>query len=236
MVQGIPYQPIPDTRLSIIAMAADGEADSQRDALDQLARLYMPALRSHLLMGRRWRGRIDEHLAEDLVAQFVLSKILEKNLLERYDGRRRFRNLLLTALDNFVIDELRKRRIEAVDLDHAPELVDANEDSENGAFLIELMRTVIEKTVEQMRVEYEQKHKPEVVAVFIARLLNPLLHNKPVTPFEQLVEELDIPSVGAASNLLVTAKRSFKRHMAETCADIGEESEELTQLFRGVLG
>lgn len=236
MAQGMPYQPIPDTRQSIIVMAADAGAATQRDALDQLARLYIPALRCHLMMGRRWRGRIDEHQAEDMVAQFVLSRILEKQLLQGYDGRRRFRNLLLTALDHFVIDELRKRRIEATDLDNAPEPVDASADPDDGAFMVELMRTVIEQTVERMRVECETKNKPEVLAVLTARLIDPLLHGKPPMPFEQLVTQLGIPSVGAASNLMVTAKRSFKRHMAAVCADMGDAADELTQRFRSVLG
>jgi len=231
MAQHHPYAPLPDTMATVIGNAAAGD----RAAMQRLLELYLPALRSHLLMGRRWRGRLSEHDVEDLVHQFVLSKVIEKELPARYDPRFRFRNLLLTALDRFIIDQYRKRKLDPADIADVPEPEDGRAPQADAAFLVEAMQTVIEQTLERMHAEYTARGRPQVMAVFEARLVGPILRNCPPVPFEQLVADLGIKSVGAASNLMVTAKRSFKKHMAAVCADMGDQAEELTQLFRGVL-
>lgn len=231
MAQDTPYAPMPQTMHTVIGGAAAGD----EGAMQRLLELYLPALRSHLLMGRRWRGRLAEHDVDDLIHQFVLSKVIEKDLPARYDPRFRFRNLLLTALDRFIIDEFRKKKLDPADLADVPEPADGAGAQADAAFLVEAMQTVIEQTLERMHADFTAKGRPEAMAVFEARLVGPILRQCPPVPFEQLVDDLGIKSVGTASNLMVTAKRSFKKHMAAVCADMGDQAEELTRLFRGVL-
>ena len=57
-------------------------------------------------MRKQW---IDYERASDLVQGFVADKLLEKRLVRRAEpGKGKFRSLLVRALENYAIDELRK--------------------------------------------------------------------------------------------------------------------------------
>jgi hypothetical protein len=43
----------PTTHWSLVARAGQDGGDARREALDQLLRRYLPALRAHLIFGRR---------------------------------------------------------------------------------------------------------------------------------------------------------------------------------------
>ena len=98
--------PFPTTHWSLVARAGRDGGDARREALDQLLRRYLPALRAHLLFGRRMPAED----AEDLLQEFVASRILQRDLVDRADRQLgKFRTYLLAALDRFFIDQLRRR-------------------------------------------------------------------------------------------------------------------------------
>ena len=84
---------------------AGREGDQARLALSQLLLRYLPAMRIHLVVHQR----VADQKAEDILQEFIARKVLEKHLLARADrSRGRFRSFLLTALDNFAYNELRR--------------------------------------------------------------------------------------------------------------------------------
>ncbi len=95
------------TRWSLILSAAHSETREQkaRDALEELCRIYWrPAF---VFVCRRGYSTED---AQDLTQDFFL-KILEPNWLEHADvNRGRFRTLLLTSLQNFLVNAAEKAR------------------------------------------------------------------------------------------------------------------------------
>jgi RNA polymerase sigma factor (sigma-70 family) len=95
------------TRWSVILSAAHSETGEQkaRDALEELCRIYWrPAF---AFVCRRGYSTED---AQDLTQDFFL-KILEPNWLQRADvNRGRFRTLLLTSLQNFLVNAAEKAR------------------------------------------------------------------------------------------------------------------------------
>jgi len=95
------------TRWSLILSAAHSETGEQkaRDALEELCRIYWrPAF---VFVCRRGYSTED---AQDLTQDFFL-KILEPNWLEHADvNRGRFRTLLLTSLQNFLVNAAEKAR------------------------------------------------------------------------------------------------------------------------------
>ncbi len=95
------------TRWSLILSAAHSETGEQkaRDALEELCRIYWrPAF---VFVCRRGYSTED---AQDLTQDFFW-KILEPNWLEHADvNRGRFRTLLLTSLQNFLVNAAEKAR------------------------------------------------------------------------------------------------------------------------------
>ena len=95
------------TRWSLILSAANSESGEQkaRTALDELCRTYWRPIFS--FVSRRGYSMED---AQDLTQDFFV-KILERDWLEHADPNRgRFRSLLLTSLQNFLIKAAEKTR------------------------------------------------------------------------------------------------------------------------------
>ena len=93
------------TQWSAAFQAQATESGVRREAVADLIRRYYPALLAHL-MRKQW---IDYERASDLVQGFVADKLLEKRLVRRAEpGKGKFRSLLVRALENYAIDELRK--------------------------------------------------------------------------------------------------------------------------------
>src|SRR6478609_8864918 len=96
---------LPATRWSLIARVREEDCQGKRPAMDELLRRYLPALRVHLTI--RCAGSKEE--IEDLIQGFIASRILESKLVESAAQERgRFRTLLLTSLDRYVIDQRRR--------------------------------------------------------------------------------------------------------------------------------
>jgi RNA polymerase sigma-70 factor (ECF subfamily) len=93
------------TRWSLILSAVNSQSEEQktRDALEELCRVYWRPV--FVFVCRRGHSMED---AKDLTQDFFL-KILERNWLEHADRNRgRFRTLLLTSLQNFLIKAAEK--------------------------------------------------------------------------------------------------------------------------------
>jgi RNA polymerase sigma-70 factor (ECF subfamily) len=93
------------TRWSLILSAANSQSEEQkaRDALEELCRIYWRPV--FVFVCRRGYSTED---AQDLTQDFLV-KILEPNWLEHADlNRGRFRTLLLTSLQNFLVNAAEK--------------------------------------------------------------------------------------------------------------------------------
>src|SRR5258708_6679268 len=100
-----PLGTFPTTHWSLVARAGSGTIEAQRNALVQILTRYVPAMRLHLI-GRK---RMDEHRADDVLQSFLASKIIEQGIIERAAKEKgKFRTFLLTALDRFLVSEVRK--------------------------------------------------------------------------------------------------------------------------------
>ena len=209
----------PSTHWSCIDRArAEGTAGA-RPALAEVLRRYQPALSRYLIVGRR----IDPHEADDLTQGFISSEILERQLVCRAQPERgRFRGLLLTALDRYVSRDRRSGKA----LKRAPERGVSLEDlspvdapavagpTPSDAFDLEWARQVIDQALKGMREECETSRRPDLWAVFEGRVLAPALEGVEPIPYEQLVRRFSLQSPRQASNVVITGKRMFARHLA----------------------
>jgi len=230
-------QSFPLTRWSLILRARGGDGghpltDAQsRQALDDLLRRYLPALRTHLLVSRR----VDPDTAADLLQGFVASRVVENGLLDRVGpGKGRFRTYLLYALNNFVIDQIRAQRaqkraaanvysLEALDT-MSP--ADGDDRAEPAAqFELVWARQVIDHATELMRERCAREGRSDIWEVFVGRVLAPALDGAAPVPYDELVARFGYETPEQASNVLTTAKRTFQRCLRQVVADYCDESE-----------
>jgi RNA polymerase sigma-70 factor (ECF subfamily) len=180
---------------------------------------------------------LDLHDAEDIVQGFIADRILEHDLLGRADHHRgRFRSLLVSSLENYVFDQIRRKRIESSPVRTATGQ-DENSDSEwpwdqeqasVNPFDVAWARQVLEKTMAKMREECRQGGQADRWRLFEVRVIQPLWHGRPEPTCEELVQAFGFDSPRQASNALITAKRHFRRVLEETVAEYVCEGEDVT--------
>jgi DNA-directed RNA polymerase specialized sigma24 family protein len=194
----------PSTRWSLIYSAHDQHSAHRREALGELLRLYLPALRAHLL----YRRNIEPHRAEDLLQGFVTDQILQRDLLGKAEaGRGRFRSFLLKSLENYVINQRQRaaaRREVQIEEDVA-RIGTAN------IFEVEWARQLLQETLRRMSEECEKKGRPEIWDLFEGFVVGPTLAGSPLPSNDSPNERFGFRSAQQAYNALVTAKRQFKR-------------------------
>jgi len=221
----------PTTHWSLVGQAGSGNDAERRQALTELIARYLPVLRRHLLLFRR----VSRDQVDDLLQEFLLSKILEQAILERADQNRgKFRSFLATALDRFVLNRQRDERAlkrspnRAGALDDAAEPVDVGVRPE-AVFDIAWARQVLGQAVRRMRRDCRERNRADIWGVFRARILDPcLLHAKPV-PYADLVRRFGFASPVHASNILVSANRMFERSLRRTISAYEREKSQIDQ-------
>jgi RNA polymerase sigma-70 factor (ECF subfamily) len=203
----------PTTHWSLIAGAGTNGSDATtRQALQELLRRYLPALRSHLIL----RKRIESNRSDDILQAFLTDKVLTRRLLHKADrAKGRFRTFLLTALDRYAANQLAadraKKRSDAQISELAVEPAVSDGRSPTREFEIAWARQVINQAIAQFRRECEASGRSDLWGLFEARLLMPLLNGAESPGYEELVERFGFASPSQASNALVTAKRGFVR-------------------------
>jgi RNA polymerase sigma-70 factor (ECF subfamily) len=223
----------PPTQWSLVGRAGADDSSVRRQALEALLVRYLPALRAYLVL----KKRLDPERADDLVQGFITSKVLEQGLFARADPHRgKFRVLLITALNNFVIDDYRRRgappTFSLSDTD-APQATEGGE-SPPDVFDVAWARELLAEVLRRMRHECTEGGREDLWGVFECRVLEPTLEGAPVLPYEQLVERFGFRSPSQAANALVTAKRLFARTLravvSEYAGDEAAVEEEIRDL------
>lgn len=237
MVGGEPAQRVfPSTHWSIIDCARREDVASARPALAELLGRYLPALRAHLLI----RRSVDPDQVDDVVQSFISSKVLEADLIARADrSRGKFRTLLLTALDRFVIsrqrhDQAAKRgggRTESLEALADPEAaVDAREPRDADgidAFDVAWARQVLRHAIERMRAQCDADGRFDVWGVFECRVLRPALDGSEPADYDHVVQKFGVRSPTQLWNAVRTGKLLFARVLRAIVAEYAESDEEV---------
>ncbi|MHB1036764.1 MAG: sigma-70 family RNA polymerase sigma factor [Pirellulales bacterium] len=220
----------PATSWTLVAQAGQEDGTTHREVLGRLLSQYLPALRAHLVFDRR----IPSDQADDLLQEFVVNKILERNLLRQADrSKGRFRTFLMTVLDHYVIDRRRVRGPSTV----AAEEVDPADPAAlpDDAFNQAWARQVIAAAVDRMQAECEVLGRADVWGVFQGRVLGPILDQAEPTAYENTLDQFGFRSSVQAANILTTAKRMFGRILRTVVAGYvqdGDVEEEICELRR----
>jgi hypothetical protein len=229
----------PSTHWSTVCVAGGAQLEARLEALERLLERYRGPLIAHL----RWRFHAEDDQAEDWLHGFVEKRILEKELLLRADREKgRFRTFLLTALDHFVQDDLRRRTRSTrspqgglVSLEELETQSMAVPGPDPGDPFEPLwIRTVLAQTTERLRSFYLTKGRSDLWGLFEAGLLEPILDDTEAPSLDEMARRFHFRSARQASNGLITAKRMFRRILAlvvaEYVADSSLVSEEIREL------
>ncbi len=225
------------TRWTLIGRAGGSSASGRRDALQEVLEIYLPALRSWVTR----KFHIDEHQADDIVQEFVVSRILQKNLLKAASEQRgRFRSLLLSSLQRFVFDQFRAQNAAKRAPQRAGSFDESNaehssvDSDTNDSFETEWAHSVLREAIQRMWKETSASGSDHVWSVFACRVLVPLTTSCEPIPYEKLASLCRFRDPRQASNVLVTAKRSFSRLLRsvidEYAIDPSEVESELSDL------
>ena len=169
--------------------------------------------------------------ADDLLQNFILEKILERNLLKAVDPiEGKFRTFLLTALDRFVIDSWRKesRKVPTCELVKPPAVVTGRDVFD--AWGIE----VLVEAVCRMQAECKQKQCADLWGVFENRTLAPLCGVGQYRT-QLLAECFGLDDAKQAANRQAIALRcfgNFSQTIAEYAdGDVDSETQDFLVVF-----
>jgi RNA polymerase sigma-70 factor (ECF subfamily) len=218
-------------------------------ALDGIVRTYQRGLRIHL-QSKFPQFCPDQDKANEWLQDFFLQKVMIGSLMASAAKERgRFRTLLVNALDNFAISQIRREHskkrnpgsaIEPL-LPDGPDAPPAPEPIPGTVIDLEWARDLIAETLRRMEAKCQAENRPERWGLFQARLLDPLLDGASAPHYEELIARFGFRSPSEASNTLLTAKRMFVGVLKEVVnesiggkGDVEREIRELQWIVRGV--
>ena len=149
----------PQTRWSMVAAVRNSDASAASDALEELCRLYRPAV---LAFAQQAIGDAQE--AEDLTQEFFIDVLARRRIEQAEQGAGKFRTFLLTHFQFVLKDYLKKRRAEkrGGNQVHVPteDLTDAETPvtlPDNASFDVSWAMTLVREAVRLLEVEETAK-------------------------------------------------------------------------------
>jgi len=229
------------TQWSVIRAAQTDDQTRRRMVVGNLMERYWKPVYSFL----RCKGYSNE-AAKDLTQGFFCEIVWGRELLQGADERKgRFRTLLLTALERYVVSVYRKetaqkRRPHAgfveLEMEELPLL--ATTQTGTGAddiFYHAWAADLLEGVLSQVKQEYLRTGRNAHWLVFEAKVLVPILHNVEAPPLDEICRTHGIKDDVTASNMIITVKRRFQAVLRHRLRDLVPSDEEVEVEFHEIL-
>ena len=181
---------------------------------------FLEAYHDPLLNYVRHQFRLAEGPARDSLHDFILSRVIRKDILSQADRTRgKFRTFLVRSLNHFLIDELRMAKAGKRSPDHPLASLEELEEgaldhfrqSAQTAFDLEFARGIVHQALLRMRARCEATNRKDLWKVFHDRVLDEAFEGKKPLPYDQVTAALGVSTQAQAANLLTSAKRMFAR-------------------------
>lgn len=211
----------PKTSLLLLEGARASDPRVRQQAVELLTERYWKPVYSYL----RRRG-FQQADAADLTQDFFV-KLLEKDCFAKADPQRgRFRNFLLTALRNYLVDTVRQKRLRSTIppdklfpleemIEGGAEPVAAEPDAEDTrVFDTVWLRDLVQRVLRRQQEEWACGRRELHFEIFLLRTIHPALEGGPRPTLNDLVRRFGITPRQVA-NLGVTAMRAFRRFLGE---------------------
>jgi len=205
---------------------AGREVGKDAERLNALILNYQKPLRIFLLGQFRAFPEITKN-ADELLQGFATDKILSEGWLKKANRQKgRFRNFLRTSLKNYVLDWSKKARLPTIPLGELEDqgIEPVAPETPSNDFDLSWTQSVLAETLEKMENDCkapsrDQPRRSQIWELFRLRLLDPIFKQTKPVPYGKLVEGLGLKSPSEGTNMLLTAKRMFKRHLNDTIAE-----------------
>jgi len=187
--------------------------------------------------------------AKDLTQGFFHEIVLNRGLVNRADSSKgRFRSFLLHALDQFLIDRMRrestqshipKEKLVSFDITDPPELPQTilNRSPED-CFAYTWKSELLERTLAQVQADCQQQGLEKHWSLFREKILDPTLNKKESEPMKVIAARNGIASESTAFNMLLTVKRRLKNTLRMNLRitvlsddDVDQEWQEMLNIF-----
>jgi hypothetical protein len=222
------FRGLPTTDWSLVAHASLLGEQTDLESLNELLSRYRPALKAHLVLKKKFPPA----QADDLIQGFLSAKVLDNGLVSRADREKgKFRTILLTALDNYVISVIRRDAAKK----RSPEQGFVNLDESAGQcgavqpppdpFDVAWAHEIIIEALERVKAECKASGRLAYWSVFDCRVVAPIFDGVEPLPYEQVVKKFGFRSPTEASNALVTAKRTFVRALRTVVAEYARDED-----------
>jgi hypothetical protein len=197
--------------------------------------------------------------AKEILQDFAQDRLLREGWLGQVDLKRgRFRDFLKTSLRNYVLNWLRESQKEArfsslddeggKGLEQAEAEMAARATAAADAYDLEWLRVVLSETLRRMEEDCRQpgRQQPQgeqTWEIFKLRKLDPAFQDTEPPSFEELVKRFGLRNASEGSNLLLSARRKFERHLFAVVAEheneagaVRAEVQELKQALARLAG
>lgn len=246
--------------------AAGDAVGKETKPLDELYTKYKGPLYVHLVGKFRSFPPVLKN-ADDLLQDFALKKILGQGwLLKWHPSEGRFRDFLRRSLNNFVLDWWRRqpeyqdwksrqknpRRLndetsglaEMLLVELPSNLPAPTPEAEN--FNLSWAQTVLAQALDRLEQACKDSSRDQprtsyIWEVFRLRTLDPIFTGSKPASYDELVKRFELRSPTEGSNMLLSAKRMFKRHIEDVISEYAgsdkaaqSELEELAQFVERI--
>jgi len=214
----------------------------QKMVMDSLLRRYWKPVYCCI----RHQG-YDNEGAKDLTQGFFQEIVLNSNLIPQADqSKGRFRTLLLTALNHYLISVHRKEKakkrapssqtllLESEDLPNLPK--GRSSMSPDQVFSYVWATEIIDQVIVQVEQECCSTGKEKHWQIFHAKILAPIMENAPGPTLRELCEEYSVDNEARASNMIITVKRCFRRVLEDQLRRFVRTDSEIEDEFNELLG
>lgn len=230
----------PATRLSVIERIRDANPEARREAFGDLVEGYWKPLYKYL----RITWRLDSEDARDLTQAFF-ADAFQKSWLERFEpGKARFRTFVRMCADRFAMNARQsaarlKRgggaQTVSLDFDGAEREVLAlhrsGQPEPEEFFHQEFVRSLFEKTVEELRSEYATSGRGVHFTLFEKYDLVPVEG----VSYAQLAREFNLTPT-QVTNYLAQVRRRFRERALSTLSGLCGSEQEFRREARELFG
>ncbi|HRQ72783.1 MAG TPA: hypothetical protein PLU35_07130 [Phycisphaerales bacterium] len=225
------------TRWSLVVRLRCGE-DERRAALEELARVYRPAVYGYL----RRRGLPPDE-ADEATQDFFVSVVFSRGLVERADqDKGRLRTLILTALQRHETDRHRRRMARggphrSLDASRHEEAMLASElpDDPVQAFERRWATAQVEEAMRRCEAHFRAIDKPGHWALFESRYVRPAISPCRAPPTAEVSDRFGFRSPADANAAVQTVKKRYlailREVVAETTCDEAQADNEYESLL-----
>ena len=229
------------THWSVIDAAKTKNVHRRRTIIGGLMAKYWKPVYCYL----RYKGHSNE-VAKDLTQGFFCEIVLGRELIQHADkSKGRFRTLLLTALERYVVSvhrrEYRQKRrpkagIQQLRDDILPDLTaEQLQMRPDEAFYYTWAADLLDQVLAEVKDEYCSTDRASYWEVFRSKTLGPIIDNVEAPSYKEICQKFGIEDESKASNMAITVKRRFravlKRHLRNFVQSDSEVEEELKDVF-----